>query len=120
MSKASTRLYIPDRGDLIWISLQPTAGHEQTGRRPAMVISPKSYNRKTGLCVLCPATRQAKGYAFEVNVAEKGETASVILADHLRNVDWKARKAERIKRVSEKALAAVVARIEALLIEPDT
>ncbi len=88
--------------------------------RPALVISPKSYNRKTSFCVLCPATRQAKGYAFEVNVSEKGETASVILSDHLRNVDWKARGAERIKRVSDKVLAAVIARIEALLIEPDT
>ena len=119
MSKASTKLYIPDRGDLIWISLQPTAGHEQSGRRPALVISPKSYNRKTGLCVLCPATRQAKGYAFEVNVADEGEAASVILSDHFRNVDWKARKAERIKRVGDDALAAVIARIEALLVEPD-
>lgn len=119
MSKAGPRLYIPDRGDLIWISLQPTAGHEQSGRRPALVLSPKSYNRKTGLCVLCPATRQAKGYPFEVNVAEEGEPSSVILSDHLRSVDWKARGAERIKRVSSQALAAVIARIEALLIHPD-
>lgn len=119
MNKSRTKSYVPDRGELIWISLQPTEGHEQSGRRPALVISPKSYNRKTGLCVLCPGTRQAKGYAFEVNVADEGESASVVLSDHLRSVDWKARKAERIKRVSDNALAAVIARIQALLIEPD-
>jgi mRNA-degrading endonuclease toxin of MazEF toxin-antitoxin module len=60
--------YIPDRGDFVWISLSPTSEHEQAGRRPALVVSPKSYNSNTGLCVICPATRQAKGYAFEVAI----------------------------------------------------
>lgn len=113
------RRYIPDRGDFVWITLNPTAGHEQAGRRPALVISPKSYNRKTGLCIVCPATRQSKGYAFEVNAILPDGTTSVILSDHLRNVDWRARKIERIDRVSDSILAEVVARIDALLINPD-
>ncbi|MDA1013795.1 MAG: endoribonuclease MazF [Planctomycetota bacterium] len=112
------RRYIPDRGDFVWITLNPTAGHEQAGRRPALVLSPKSYNRKTGLCVICPATRQAKGYAFEVEVINPDGTTSVILSDHLRNVDWGARQVQRIHRVTD-VLNAVVARIEALVIEPD-
>jgi hypothetical protein len=66
--KRKSSNYVPDRGDLVWITLNPTAGHEQAGRCPAMVISPRSYNRKTGLCIVCPATRQAKGYAFEVEI----------------------------------------------------
>lgn len=112
--------YIPERGDLVWVTLNPTAGHEQSGRRPAVVISPKSYNRKTGVCVLCPATRQSKGYAFEVEVRNADGTAAVILSDHLRHVDWRARKVELIQQVSAGVLAEIIARIEALLIKPDT
>jgi mRNA interferase MazF len=111
--------YVPDRGDLVWITLNPIAGHEQAGRRPALVISPRSYNRKTGLCVLCPATRQTKSYAFEVEIANPDGTLSVVLADHLRNVDWKARNIQLIHRVSDAELSEVVARIDALLVSPD-
>ncbi|MEZ6061955.1 MAG: endoribonuclease MazF [Planctomycetaceae bacterium] len=110
---------MPDRGDLVWITLNPIAGHEQAGRRPAIVISPRSYNRKTGLCVLCPATRQAKGYAFEVEISNPDGTTTVVLADHLRNVDWKARNIQLIRRVSEAELYEVVSRIDALLVSPD-
>jgi mRNA interferase MazF len=117
--KRKPQNYIPDRGDFVWISLSPTSGHEQTGRRPALVISPKSYNRKTGLCVLCPATRQAKGYAFEVAVTSGDGSSGVVLADHLRNVDWKARNIQFIHRVSGSELSEVVARIVALLVSPD-
>ena len=113
------RQFIPERGDLVWITLNPVAGHEQAGRRPALVISPKTYNRQTGLCVICPATRQVKGYAFEVDVSNNGGEPSVVLADHLRSVDWRARKVERIRRISDQALQSVVARMEALLISPD-
>lgn len=115
--KSST--YIPDRGDFVWISLSPTSGHEQAGRRPALVISPKSYNRKTGLCILCPATRQAKGYAFEVAIASGDGSSGVVLSDHLRKVDWKARRVQLIHRVSDSELSDVIARIEALLTSPD-
>lgn len=115
----SGKTFVPDRGDLVWITLNPAAGHEQAGRRPALVISPKSYNRKTGLCLICPATRQKKGYAFEVDVSSEDGTITVILSDHLRNVDWRVRRAERIRRVSESVLDQVVARIHALLVNPD-
>ena len=118
--KRTASNYVPDRGDLVWVTLNPTAGHEQAGRRPALVISPKSYNRKTGLCVLCPATRQAKAYAFEVGISNPDGSTSVVLADHLRCIDWKARKAQLIHRVSQMELTEVVARIEALLVSPDT
>jgi mRNA interferase MazF len=117
--KRKSSTYIPDRGDLVWVELNPIAGHEQAGRRPALVLSPKSYNRKTGLCVLCPGTRQAKGYAFEVVIANPDRTTSVVLADHLRNVDWKARNVQLMHSVSDGELSEVVARIEALLVRPD-
>jgi mRNA interferase MazF len=118
--KRAASKYVPDRGDLVWVTLNPIAGHEQAGRRPALVISPKSYNRKTGLCVLCPTTRRAKGYAFEVEMANPDGSTSVVLADHLRNVDWKARNTQLMHRVSVAELAEVTARIEALLVNPDT
>ena len=117
--KRAAKSYVPDRGDLVWITLNPTSGHKQAGRRPALVISPQTYNRKTGLCVLCPATRHAKGYAFEVEVANPDGTTSVILCDHLRSVDWRARNAQLITQASDAELADVIARIEALLITPD-
>jgi mRNA interferase MazF len=117
--KRKPKTYIPDRGDFVWISLNPTAGHEQAGRRPALVMTPKSYNRKTGLCILCPATRQAKGYAFEVAIEGGDGSSGVVLADHLRNVDWRARNVQFIHRVSDSELSEVVARLEALLVSPD-
>ena len=105
--------YVPDRGELVWIDFQPRRGHEQSGHRPALVLSPRSYNRKTGLCVVCPATRQVKGYAFEVAHGD-----GVILSDHLRSIDWRARRARHIENVPEAVLEEVVAKIEALLIAP--
>lgn len=110
--------YVPERGDLIWIDLQPTRGHEQAGHRPALVLSPKSYNRKTGLCVICPATRQGKGYVFEVHVALPDGSDSVILADHIRNVDWRARRARLILQVPQEVLDEVAAKLDALVISP--
>jgi mRNA interferase MazF len=111
-----SRSYTPERGDFIWIDLYPRTGQEQSGHRPALVLSPKSYNRKTGLCIVCPATRQAKGYAFEVVVVDDKKQTSVILADHVRSVDWKARKAQLIQSVSQGVLNEVVAKLEALII----
>ncbi len=117
--KRKRQSYIPDRGDFVWISLSPTSGHEQAGRRPALVITPQSYNRKTGLCILCPATRQAKGYAFEVPIEGGDGNTGVVLADHLRSVDWRARNVQFIHRVSDSELSEVIARLEALLVSPD-
>jgi mRNA interferase MazF len=110
--------YVPERGDFIWIQLQPTRGHEQAGHRPALVLSPKSYNRRTGLCVLCPSTRHAKGYAFEVTVGMPDGSASIVLVDHIRCVDWRARAAELIFRVPQAVLDEAVARLDALVIAP--
>jgi len=111
--------YVPDRGDLVWIDLNPRQGREQSGHRPALVVSPKSYNRKTSLCVICPAIRQAKGYPFEVPVRTADGATSVILADHVRSVDWKMRRVRRIETVPDDVLDEVIARLEALLIDPD-
>jgi len=111
--------YVPDRGDLVWIDLNPRQGHEQAGHRPALVLSPKSYNRRTGLCLVCPATRQSKGYAFEVTTRMPDGSESVILADHVRCVDWRIRRVKRIQRIPSVVLQEVVARLEALIIDPD-
>ena len=111
--------YIPDRGDFVWIDLNPRQGREQSGHRPALVVSPKAYNRKTSLCVICPATRQAKGYSFEVPVRTADGVTSVILADHVRSVDWKVRRVRRIETVPDEVLDEVIGRLEALLINPD-
>ncbi|MCA9193934.1 MAG: endoribonuclease MazF [Planctomycetales bacterium] len=115
----SRRQFVPDRGDLVWITLNPASGHEQAGRRPALVLSPRSYNRKTGLCVICPATRQRKGYAFEVVTVGPDGQETVLLADHIRNADWKVRRAEFMYHVGQKVIDAVIARLEALIVTPD-
>ncbi len=84
--------YLPDRGDLVWLEFSPQAGHEQAGRRPAAVLSPKSYNSKVGLLLACPVTTQAKGYPFEVAIPAGLPLDGVILADQIKSLDWRARK----------------------------
>ncbi len=91
--------YVPRRGDAVWLSFDPQSGHEQKGRRPALVLSPESYNRKTGLAVLCPITSQVKGYPFEVTLPSGLPVKGVILADQVKNLDWRARKAALIKKL---------------------
>jgi len=88
--------YVPARGDIAWISLNPHKGHEQSGRRPAMVLSPYSYNRKTGLAIFCPITSVIKGYPFEVAIGQNYPVKGVILADHVKSLDWRIRIAEYI------------------------
>jgi mRNA interferase MazF len=88
--------YSPDRGDVVWITLDPQAGHEQAGRRPALVLSPVAYNRKVGLAVLCPITSQIKGYPFEVLIPHGLRVSGAVLADQVKNLDWKARQAKLI------------------------
>ena len=106
--------YVPDRGDIVWLNFTPQAGREQAGHRPALVLSPKEYNQKTGLAVLCPMTTQIKGYPFEV-VVPFGSTPSVVLSDHLKNVDWRERKATYKGKVPTTVLKEVMNRISALL-----
>lgn len=113
MKRATT--YVPDRGDLIWAGLSPTAGHEQAGRRPVLVLSPEPYNRKTGLCVICVATRKRKGYAFEVVLDDTPGQESVVLADHVRTIDWQSRRVQAIRQIDANLLEDVVARLMALI-----
>jgi mRNA interferase MazF len=108
-----TARYVPEAGDIVWLNFTPQAGHEQAGHRPALVLSPAAYNGKTGLMICCPMTTQIKNYPFEVFV---GSTpASVVLADQLKSLDWRARKATRKGGVSAEELADVRAKILALI-----
>ncbi len=107
--------YAPKRGDVVWITLQPQAGHEQAGRRPALIVSASSYNRKVGLALLCPLTRQAKGYPFEVAVPEGLPARGVVLADQVKSLDWRARTAEYFCSLDEATVSAVIDRIDRLL-----
>lgn len=106
--------FVPDAGDLVWLTFDPQAGHEQSGRRPALILSPKSYNQKSGLALVCPVTSQVKAYPFEVPVQGFG-VQGVILADHLKSLDWKARQASKIGRISPQILTEVLARLAPLL-----
>ena len=85
--------YIPDCGDVIWLNFDPQAGHEQAGHRPALVLSPKAYNARTGLCLVVPITSQGKGYPFELPLPAACQTTGVVLCDQVRSLDWNARKA---------------------------
>ena len=107
--------FVPDAGDLIWLTFDPQAGHEQAGRRPALVLSPKAYNQKSGLLLVCPVTNQIKGYPFEVPLPGGCGASGVVLADHVKSLDWKVRRAERIGRVPPPALNEVLARLAPLL-----
>lgn len=109
------RGYTPDTGDLIWLDFNPQAGHEQAGRRPAVVLSPRAYNDKSSLAVVCPITSQVKGYPFEVAVPKGLPIAGVILADHLKSLDWRERRAERAGKVSKQVLEEVLNRLAPLL-----
>lgn len=107
--------YVPDRGDAIWLNFTPQAGHEQAGHRPALVLSPASYNRKAGLALLCPITSQVKGYPFEVQLTSTTEVHGVILADQVKSLDWRERDAEFIEEVSEAVIRETIAKVQALL-----
>jgi len=111
-----TATYIPDRGDLVWLESTPQTGSEQAGRCPVLVISPKAYNAKIGLALFCPVISRVKGYPFEVALPEAIGVVGVVLADQLKSLDWRARKAKLIKRVSSDVLAMVTARILPLLV----
>jgi mRNA interferase MazF len=107
--------YVPARGDAVWISFNPQAGHEEAGRRPAVVLSPSSYNRKVGLAILCPVTSQVKGYPFEVTIGSGSKVSGVILADQVKSPDWRVRKAELICKLSRETTAEVSDKLAVLL-----
>jgi mRNA interferase MazF len=107
--------YIPQRGDAIWITLNPQAGRERAGRRPAVVLSPESYNAKVGLVVLCPITNQIKGYPFEVILPVGLPVTGVILSDQVKSLDWRARKAELICALPSKTVSEALRKLGTLL-----
>jgi mRNA interferase MazF len=107
--------YVPNTGDLIWLTFDPQAGREQAGRRPALVLSPAAYNEKTDLAVVCPVSSRVKGYPFEVLLPEGLAISGVVLSDHLKSLDWKQRKAEFVARVPAEVISEVLARVAPLL-----
>lgn len=109
------RTYIPDRGDIVWLTLNPQMGHEQAGRRPAAVLSPKKYNHKVGLAIFCPITTKVKGYPFEVILPEGLPISGVILSDQVKSLDWRARKAEFICTVPELVTIEVLSKLDTLV-----
>ena len=107
--------YVPSRGDVVWISLNPQAGHEQAGRRPVLVVSPMAYNKKVGLAILCPITNQAKGYPFEALIPKGLQVTGAILSDQVKCLDWRERRAELICRLQEETIVEVIGKLQTLL-----
>lgn len=108
-----SKSYIPDEGDIVWLNFTPQAGHEQAGHRPALVLSQAGYNKKTSLMICCPLTTQIKNYPFEVRLGKQADSA--VLADQVKSLDWRERKAKKKGRVSDAELAEVRAKIAALI-----
>jgi mRNA interferase MazF len=107
--------YVPHRSDVVWIQFNPQAGSEQAGRRPALVISPKSYNQRVGLMLCCPITNQKKGYPFEVIIPLNVSVTGVILADQVKNLDWRVRQVDFITKLPDDVIAEVLAKLNTLL-----
>ena len=105
--------FVPDSGDVVWLEFDPQAGHEQTGHRRAVVLSPATYNGKTSLMVCCPLTTQIKGYPFEVLLAS--QSGSAVLSDQVKSFDWRARRATRQGRITDQELRQVRAKLRALI-----
>jgi len=110
--------YVPQRGDAVWLNLDPQSGREQAGRRPVLILSPLAYNSKVGLAVICPITNQAKGYSFEVEIPQGIKVKGVILSDHVKNADWRAREIVFICHLPESIVAEVIEKLTVLL-KPD-
>lgn len=109
------KIYFPERGDIIWLRFGEQAGHEQSGRRPALVLSPVEYNRKTGMAICCPFTSQVKGYPYEVLVPKGMKVSGVILVDQIKNIDWKMRRGEFAEKISDEILDEVSGKLMTLL-----
>ena len=108
--------YIPERGDIVWLNFNPQSEHEQKGKRPALVISPKEYNEKTGLGLFCPITSAIKNYPFEVRT-ENRAIDGVVLADQIKNVDWETRKIKFIAKAAASTVDEIIDKIGVLLLE---
>jgi mRNA interferase MazF len=114
----AARACVPDRGDVVWLAFTPQAGHEQAGRRSAVVLTPARYNDKSGLAICCPVTSQVKGYPFEVALPADLPVTGVILADQVRSLDWRSRRATSIARLPDDVLQDVLLKLGALLLIP--
>lgn len=113
--RALAGAYVPQRGDAIWLDFDPQAGHEQAGRRPALVLSPGSYNGVVGLALVCPITNRRKGYPFEVGIPDDLAVTGAVLADQVRSLDWKVRRAEFIAKAPESVVREALAKARPLL-----
>lgn len=109
------RAYVPEAGDLVWLTFDPQAGHEQRGRRPALILSPRAYNARAGLAIACPVTTHAKGYPFEVALPAASAVAGVVLADHVKSLDWHERRATFAARAGTDLLDEVRERLRPLM-----
>ena len=107
--------YVPDRGDIIWLDFNPQKGKEQMGRRPALVISPKAYNKKVSLFLVVPITTKIKGYPFEVKLSESLKTKGVIISDQVKSLDWNYRNADYIEKIDKKTIDEVLSKLTVLL-----
>ena len=114
VSKSQPR-YIPDRGDIVWLNFIPQSGREQSGRRPALVLSPKAYNGKASLAICCPITSKSKGYPFEVAIIDAKKISGVVLADQVKSLDWAERKALFIEKASSNIIAETLGKLQVLL-----
>ena len=112
--------YVPQRGDVVWLSFEPQAGREQMGRRPAVVLSPAAYNGRVGLGLFCPITSQVKGYPFEVAIPGGLPVNGVVLSDQVKSLDWRARRAEFLCRLPKPNVLAVLDKLGALLSKDDS
>ena len=108
-------LYMPNRGDIVWIDFDPQTGHEQAGRRPALILSPSEYNSKVGLAVLCPITSKKKGYPFEVPIPKGLSIQGVVLSDQVKSMDWRSRKADYVCKMPDELLKTVLIKLTTLL-----
>lgn len=115
MRFGETMAYIPNRGDIVWITFNPQAGHEQAGRRPALVLSPATYNGKVGLAILCPITSQVKNYPFEVLIPNGLKIGGAILSDQVKSLDWKIRQAEFVCKLPASTLDEVLQKLSTLI-----
>ncbi len=111
------RRYVPQRGDIVWLSFHPQPGHEQAGRRPALVLSPAVYNAKVGLALFCPITSRVKGYPFEVVIPSGLAVSGVVLSDQVKSLDWRARRAEFTDQLPEVHVLEVLDKLGTLLLE---
>lgn len=107
--------YVPERGDAVWLDFSPQTGHEQAGRRPALVLSPFAYNRKVGLALFCPITSRVQGYPFEVAIPAVEKVSGVVLSDQVKSLDWRKRRAELIAKLPDDTLDDVIKKLKTLL-----